>query len=223
MIRIFIGYDKKESVAAYVLAHSIHKRSSMPVSITFLNRDNLRGVYDRPKGEFDSTDFSNSRFIVPYLCNYEGYAVFMDCDMLCLGDVSEFANFMTLHTRWTQSVHVVKHKHVPKEETKFLGAIQTKYEKKNWSSVMVFNNAMCRELTVDAVNKKPGLWLHQFGWTDRVGGLPAEWNCLVGQPMGERPPKLIHYTEGTPCFDAYKDCEFSDIWHAEREDMLSHA
>ena len=106
MLRLFIGYDPRETIAAHVLAHSINSRSSIPVSFTLLNRQNLKGIYDRPRGEFESTDFSLSRFIVPYLCNYEGWAVFLDCDMLCLGDVVELAHYMTLANRWNQAVQV---------------------------------------------------------------------------------------------------------------------
>ena len=88
MIPIYIGYDRKETVAYHVLSHSILTRAQQPVSISPLNRENLKPAYWRPRGEFDSTDFSNSRFIVPYLQDYEGFAIFMDCDMLCRTDIS---------------------------------------------------------------------------------------------------------------------------------------
>lgn len=186
----------------------------------------MQGIYSRPKGEFDSTDFSNSRFLVPYLSGYRGWSVFMDCDMVVLGDVIELAHFMSLHSRWTKAVHVVQHDYTPKEKTKFLGAIQSEYKYKNWSSVMVFNNEMCRELTPENVNTKPGLWLHQFKWTtpDKIGKLPPAWNYLVGEENNDASNiKLIHYTKGTPCFKDYADSEYAEVWHAEREDMLSHA
>lgn len=225
LLKIFIGYDKNEIVAYHVLAQSIIERSSIPVAIIPLNRDNLKHIYKRPKGDLDSTDFSISRFLVPYLCNYEGFAVFMDCDMLCVGDVAELASYMSMQARWSQSVFVVKHKYTVNEETKFLGAIQTQYEKKNWSSVMIFNNAMCRALTPEYVNKAPGLELHQFKWTneDLIGRLPKGWNYLVGEENQEKEHlRLIHYTKGTPCFDEYMHCEWSDLWHKEKQTLLSH-
>lgn len=224
MIRIFIGYDYREAVAYHVLSHSIQRRASCPVSITPLNRVNLKGIFDRPRGELESTDFSLSRFIVPYLCNYEGWAVFMDCDMLCLGDIAEVASYMTLRTRWSQAVQVVKHVYQPKEEVKFLGERQTIYEKKNWSSLMVFNNALCRSLTPEFVNAAPGLALHQFKWTtdDKIGSIPRQWNYLVGEENQMTPPKLVHYTNGGPYFSDYATCEFANEWWEEFKDM-THA
>ena len=223
MIRLFIGWDDRESISYHVLSHSILKRASCPVSITPLNRQNLIGAYERPRGDMESTDFSISRFIVPYLCNYDGYAVFMDCDMLCLGDIAELARYMTLHTRWTQAVHVAKHDYTPKEEKKFLGEIQTRYEKKNWSSVMVFNNALCRNLTPEFVNTAPGLALHQFKWTteDKIGGLPKTWNYLVGEENQEPNPRLIHFTKGGPWFREFANCEYADAWRAELNSVFS--
>jgi len=166
-----------------------------------------------------------SRFIVPYLCGYRGFAVFMDCDMLCLGDIAELARYTSLADQYGHSCRVVKHAYKPKNDTKFLGAIQTSYEKKNWSSMMIFNNTLCQELTLKAVNEKPGLWLHQFGWTEphRIGGLPLEWNYLVGEEnQTSHPPKLVHFTQGTPCFPEYQNCEYADLWRAEREEMLGY-
>src|SRR6267143_6688150 len=223
MIRIFIGFDPRESLSAYVLQHSIRSRSSIPISFTLLDRQNLKGIYDRPRGEFESTDFSLSRFIVPYLCNYEGWAVFLDCDMLCMGDVVELAHYMTLANRWNQAVQVVKHGYVPRLEKKFLGETQTTYERKNWSSLMIFNNALCRNLTKEAVNSQPGLWLHRFHWTEdeKVGSIPKVWNYLVSEDNQCYPQeaRMVHFTNGGPWFKEYENCEFSDLWRQERDEM----
>ena len=232
MLRVFIGYDKRETVAFHVLSHSILARASIPVAIIPLNRDNLKGIYRRERGELESTDFSLSRFLVPYLCGYEGHAVFMDCDMVCVGDIAELGHYTSISEQYSYAVRVAKHRYVPKGATKFLGATQTDYEKKNWSSVILFNNALCRELTLEAVHNNSGLWLHQFKWTteDRIGNLPPGWNHLVGEnseadmdALHQYPLKLIHYTLGTPCFAEYADCAHSDLWHKEREAMLHAA
>lgn len=223
LLRIFIGYDQREKVAYHVLAHSILKRSSVPVSITPVARQNMP-FYKRERGEFESTEFSITRFLVPALCDFQGYAVFMDSDMLCLGDVAEFANYMTLMDHYGTAVRVVKHQYSPQESTKFLGQPQTKYERKNWSSVMLFNNRLCDRLTIDYVQSAHGLDLHQFKWTrdDRIQNLPREWNWLVDEPGYDKGiPKLLHYTKGTPCFTDYANCAWSNEWHAERADMLS--
>ncbi len=225
MLRIFIGFDKDEKVAYHVLSHSILKRSSIPVSITPLNRDCLRGFFFRARGELDSTDFSITRFLVPFICDYEGYALFMDCDMLCRGDVAELAAYTSLMHHYNTAVRVVKHQYQPTEETKFLGQIQTKYEKKNWSSVMLFNNTLCRNLTPEYVEKAHGLDLHQFKWVKehQIGNLPKTWNWLIDEPGYEGcEAKLLHFTKGTPCFKEYQNCTGSDLWYEERADMLKH-
>lgn len=225
MIRVFIGFDSHESVAYHVLQHSIMRNSTAPISITPLFLKNFSRWYDRPRGEFDSTEFAITRFLVPLLCDFQGYAVFMDCDMLCRGDIGELANFMTLTTRWTRAVHVVKHKYQPSQQTKFLDQPQTVYSRKNWSSVMLFNNSACRALTREYVTNAPGLDLHQFKWCadDMIGEIPKTWNYLVGEPEQCAPSeaRLIHYTNGTPCFPEYANCEFSDEWRAELA-MVNH-
>lgn len=223
MLRIFIGYDDAERIAYHVLCHSIQRRASIPISITPLNRATLTAVFDRPRGEYDSTDFSISRFIVPYLCDFEGWAVFMDCDMLCLGDVAVLANFMSLMEKYGTAIRCVQHDYTPKSETKFLHQKQTTYDRKNWSSMMVLNNALCRKLTPDYVRTAPGLALHRFDWiaNDKIRQAPKEWNVLVGEenqaPLADA--KLIHFTNGGPWFHDYKDCEGSELWFDELEHM----
>ena len=118
---------------------------------------------------------------------------------------------------------VVKHNHIPKETVKFLGEPQSKYEKKNWSSVMLFNNDKCRALTPEYVNQASGLELHQFKWLagdDLIGALPDCWNHLVGYSSPRQDASLVHYTLGGPYFDPYRDCEYSKEWFAERDAML---
>ena len=223
MIRIFIGYDDRERVSAFVLADSIVQRSSVPVSISFVNRANLKGVFERERGRYESTDFSLSRFMVPYLSGFEGWSVFMDCDMVCLGDVEELARYMSLSSRWSRAVYVVKHDYAPREHTKFLGEKQMGYAKKNWSSVIVFNNALCTKLMPEYVACATGLELHQFKWTedDYVGAMPKSWNYLVGEDNQCAPEdaRLIHFTNGAPCFADYANCEFSHEWWAQYEHM----
>ena len=219
MIRVFIGYDAVEAVAFSVLAHSINVRASQPVQIAPVMLDQLQGVYRRERNPLQSTEFSFSRFLVPWLCGFEGWAVFMDCDMLVREDIAEL--WKLRDERY--AVQVVKHMHVPKEETKFLGAVQTKYEKKNWSSVMLMNCARCTALTPDYVNRASGLELHQFKWLEGdhlIGEIPHAWNHLVGYDPPRRDASLVHYTIGGPYFDAYRDCEYAKEWFAERDAML---
>jgi len=203
VIRVFIGYDTRETIAYHVLCQSILEHTSEPVSFTPVRFNHIQ----RPR-EQQSTDFSFSRFIVPYLCDYDGQAIFMDCDMLCRGDIKELMSFYdSFH-----SVQVVKHDYVPSTDTKFLGQKQTAYKMKNWSSVMLFNNWRCNQLTSEYVNKASGMDLHQFKWATSIGSLPPEWNYLVGEDQPDVDPKLVHFTLGGPWFDEYKDCEYADEW-----------
>lgn len=195
------------------MAESIMQNSSVPVSITFLHRDMLK-MFTRQKSIHDSTDFSNSRFLVPYLFDYHGWTLFTDNDMIVTADIKEL--FDMADDRY--AVMCVKHNQVCESDTKFLGAEQTSYAYKNWSSVMLFNNAKCKSLTLDYVNSAPGLDMHQFKWlesVDLVGDLPLEWNYLVeNKNQTGAEPKLIHYTCGGPYFKETKYCEHSDKWHS---------
>lgn len=219
MINVFIGYDPREAVAFSVLAYSIHRRASEAVCIAPLMLDQLKDIYTRERHPLQSTDFSFTRFLTPYLSNYTGWSIFMDCDMLVLDDI---AKLWALRDK-RYAVQVVKHNHVPKEEIKFLGSKQTKYEKKNWSSVILFNNAKCRALTPDYVNSATGLELHQFKWLgndDLIGEIPHHWNHLVGYDVPNPDVSLVHYTIGGPYFEEYKNCEYAEAWRKELERML---
>jgi len=219
MINICIGYDGREAVAFNVLAYSIHRRSSQPVSIAPLMLSQLQSVFHRERHPLQSTDFSFTRFLTPHMSDYSGWSIFMDCDMLVLDDIAKL--WALRDERY--AVMVVKHDHVPTEERKFLNEPQTRYEKKNWSSVMLFNNARCRALTPEFVNSASGLELHQFKWLgddQLIGALPPQWNHLVAYNTPRQDAALVHYTLGGPYFDKYRDCEYSKEWFAERDAML---
>lgn len=217
-LRVFIGYDPREAVAFSVLAFSIQRRASSPVSITPLMLSQLAGIYTRERHPLQSTDFSFTRFLTPHLCGYRGWALFMDCDMLMLDDV---ARLWALRDE-RYAVQVVKHNHVPRENTKFLDSAQTKYEKKNWSSVMLFNNARCAALTPQYVNAASGLELHQFKWLSEegaIGEIPHRWNHLVGYDPPDSDVSNVHFTLGGPYFDGFRDCEYADDWRREHAAM----
>lgn len=219
MIDIYIGYDPVERVAFNVLANSIHLRASQSVSISPVMLSQLNGVFTRERDPLQSTEFSFSRFLVPYLSGYQGWAIFMDCDMLVLDDIAKLWELRD--DRY--AVQVVKHDHVPPETEKFLGRTQTRYQKKNWSSVMLFNNAKCTALTPAYVNTASGLELHQFKWLDDdslIGELPSRWNHLVGFDAPRDDAGIVHFTIGGPYFNEYKNCEYAEAWFAERDSTL---
>ena len=218
MIRIFIGFDARETVAWHVLTHSIMARSSQPVSFVPLALQNLKGVFTRERNPLQSTDFAFTRFLTPYLSGYEGWSIFMDCDMLVRDDIAKLWD--ARDDRY--AVMCVKHDHRPSETVKFHNEKQTAYAKKNWSSVMLFNNAKCRALTPEFVNTASGLELHQFKWLpgdDLIGELPVRWNYLVGSTEGVPDPGNVHFTVGGPYFKEFARCEYADDWFREQQAM----
>lgn len=224
MLRIFIGYDERETVAYHVLAHSILRQATQPVSITPLVRSQLHVYgFTRPRAAGESTDFAYSRFMVPALCGYYGLAVFMDCDMLLRADICEVGAYVYQSEK---AVAVCQHDYIPRQSTKFLGQVQSAYPRKNWSSFILFDTAKCTALTPDYVNTASPADLHRFRWLrdDAIGTLPLSWNYLVGEDnQSTDPPKNIHFTNGTPCFPEYANCDYADEWFAERDRMLSAA
>ena len=218
--RVFIGFDSKEVVAYHVLCQSILDHASVPVSFVPIALNNLGGIFTRERNQLQSTEFSFSRFLVPYLSQFQGWSLFTDCDMLFRRDIAEL---------WalrddSYAVMCCKHDYQPKEETKFFGQVQTKYEKKNWSSVMLFNNAECTALSADYVNNATGLQLHQFKWLDsddRIGSLPLAWNHLVGVYDYDPAAANVHFTEGGPYFADYADSDYADEWFRAR-DRVNH-
>ncbi len=210
MIPIFIGYDSKVKIAYHVLAESILKNSSTPVTISPINLSNLKNIYTRKQDPLASTEFSFSRFLVPHLMNYNGWAIFMDSDMLMLSDITELWNLRNED----YAIQVCKHDYTPSSKNKFLGNNQTIYAKKNWSSLMLIDCSKCKTLTPEYVNTKSGLELHQFKWLDEnlIGNIPLEWNWLVGEYPYKKDVHNVHFTEGGPYFKDYKNTEYANEW-----------
>ena len=210
MIDVFIGYDEGEKIAYHVLSESIRRNSSQPVSITPLCLSNIPD-FTRTKQDNQSTDFAFSRFMVPYLRKYQGYSIFMDCDMMFRGDIAELWGMRN----YIYSVMCCKHDYEPKQGVKFRGAKNEKFPKKNWSSMMIMNNSLCHNLTLDYVNNASGLELHQFKWLpneEAIGKIPLEWNWLVGEYDYNPNAKNVHWTLGGPYFEEYARSDYADEW-----------
>lgn len=228
--KIFVGYDSREDVAFEVCRYSILKKSSIPVEIIPIKQSDLRksGLYWREKGQYESTEFSFSRFLTPYLANYEGWAMFVDCDFLYLADIKELRDLIVDEK---YAIMCVQHDYAPKETTKMDGAVQTVYPRKNWSSMVLYNcgHPKNRVLTPDLVNSQTGAFLHRFQWLqdDEIGSIPFVWNFLEGhnRVVESDPstlPRAIHYTRGGPWFEAWKNCDFADLWLNERDEYLNN-
>lgn len=222
VLTIGIGFDQVESTAWHTLAHSILSRSSRPVALIPIKQSTLSGIYARERDARQSNEFSFTRFLLPYLCGYQGWSVFMDCDMLVRCDIAEL--FALADDRY--AVQVVKHQYAPANSTKYLGAVQYAYPKKNWSSVMLFNNARCAALTPEFISHAEGLALHQFKWLDAeelIGDLPLTWNWLVGEyaigyaGVEQSAINNVHFTVGGPYFVEYARAkiDFMDEWFRE--------
>jgi len=222
-MKIFVGWDSREDIAYQVCKHSILSKQPNAEVIP-LKQNELReqGLYWRDVDKLASTEFTFTRFLIPELAHYQGWALFMDCDMILTTDIEEL--FDQADDKY--AVMCVKHDYTPREGLKMDGKQQTIYPRKNWSSVMLVNCAhlsnavLHKELVNDA--EISGAYLHRFSWLkdEEIGELDHTWNYLVGVYDDIDVPKLIHYTEGGPWFENYRNCEFHELWKAELYDMF---
>jgi hypothetical protein len=219
-IQIFIGYEESERRAYDVCVSSIKSRSS--IKINKLHTSTLPNWY-REKEPFQSTDFTYTRFLCPELMDFQGISIFCDCDFLWLSNPANLIDYLSPE----HAVSVVKHpQYIPNSAIKMDGKPQHKMGRKNWASMMVFNNShpANRILTNKYVNEHvPGRDLHTFKWLNdsQIGSIPLDWNCLDDYYLLEN-PKAIHYTDGGPWFDNYKQTMYSDLW-LEEEKTLNEA
>ena len=213
---VFVGYDSREDIAAKVCVFSISSRSQLPLeNLSFLKSENIK-QYTRAKEINQSTDFTYTRFMIPFMENYKGFSVFCDCDFLFQADIKDLISSIDN----TKAVSVVKHPaYIPNSTIKMDGIEQHIMKRKNWASLMVFNNAhpSNKVLTPLFVNTvMPGRKLHQFDWLqdDEIGSVPLDWNTLDDYYLLDA-PKAIHFTDGGPWFADYKNTMYSKKWIAE--------
>ncbi|NDH09965.1 MAG: glycosyltransferase [Gammaproteobacteria bacterium] len=210
-INIVVGFDQREAVAYHTFVQSIIDKASIPVNFTPLA---IKSLKDYTENHTDkSNDFIYSRFLTPYLNNYEGWAIFADGDMICQTDIKELWDLRDE----SKALLVVKHDYQTKMHKKYLGNINENYPRKNWSSLILWNCAHHKHkvLTPEFISSQTGKYLHRFSWLDDndIGELPWDWNYLAIEYPENRKAKLIHYTLGTPCFSDFKNSQMSDIWH----------
>jgi lipopolysaccharide biosynthesis glycosyltransferase len=211
MIRLFIGFDPREAVAYHTFCQSIIEWTTQPVAITPLVLHALPRYTELHND--GSNTFVYSRFLTPFLCDFTGWAIFADGDMVCRADIAELWALRDS----AKAVQVVQHDYQTKAERKYLGNKNQNYPRKNWSSLMLWNCAhpKHRELTPEFLMQQTGRFLHRFTWLDdaEIGALPAEWNWLTTEYPDNDDAKLLHYTLGTPCFDDYWDTDMANEWH----------
>ena len=220
MLKIFVGFDGKvEPVAYHVFCQSVIEKSSIPVSFTPLA---LNTLSDYKETHTDGSNaFIYSRFLVPYLCDFKGMALFVDGDMICRADIAEI---LWEHEQ-DEAVKVVKHYYQTKHPIKYLGSKNEDYPKKNWSSVMLWNcsHHLNKQLTPKFIMEKQGKYLHRFEWLkyeDQVGKLDETWNWLETEYEYNKDAKLVHHTLGTPCFKDYQSTDYSQEWWETYQRMI---
>lgn len=220
-ITLVIGYDPRESIAYHVLCQSVLERTSVPVQFIPLHVPML-GDFD---GQQDGTNaFIYSRFLVPEIMSFDGWAIYCDSDMMLRADLAELWSLRDDSKAVMVCKHDYKTRHVYKSIGTAMEAKNQDYPRKNWSSLVMWNCAhpsnrfMKRQFAATAGGKA----LHRFSWLndDEIGSLPIEWNWLVGEYPYEKNAKLVHFTLGAPCFDHYKRCDYSNEWHGYANEVL---
>lgn len=215
MINVYIGYDEREHLAAEVCKFSIKINSG--IDAKYLKSKDIP-QFTRPREPKQSTDFTYTRFLVPFLEGYKGYSVFCDCDFVFLYSINSLMRSIDP----MKAISVAKHpSYIPNSLTKMDGVSQHRMPRKNWASLIVFNNEheSCKKLTPDYVNNiHPGRSLHLLEWVDDadIGSIPLEWNTLDDYYHFAN-PKAIHYTDGGPWFENYQETMYSDIWKSYYE------
>jgi len=220
MFNIYIGWDSREDIAYQVCEHSIIRRTRRnKVQVIPVKQNEMREskFYWRDHDKLSSTEFTLTRFLVPYLNNYTGWAVFCDCDTVWKVDPAELFDLVDPD----KAVQVVKHDYTPSEGTKMDNQVQLPYPRKNWSSMILWNceHPSNKKLDLKTVNTASPRFLHRFEWLEdnEIGELDHCWNWLVGwyDVENDGDPKIIHYTEGGPWFEKTRHCELDLVWKQE--------
>lgn len=228
-LRVFIGWDPREQDAYRVAEASIRRRSSIRLDVSPLMLEPLRNLrlYERPTERraggqlWDviskapmATEFALTRFLVPHLAGYRGWALYTDCDFLWRDDVAQLLAFADE----SKALMCVPHLYRPVEGLKMDGQIQSAYPRKNWSSLMLWNCGHLKHAgQLERVNRWPGLWMHQFRWLEEqdLGYLPEAWNWLEGSSPSSMNPCAVHFTRGTPDMAGYENVAYADEWRKE--------
>jgi len=214
--KIYIGYDSRHPIASKVCEYSLRKHSK-DLDIELLKLSDLEQLYWREYKD-QSTEFTYTRFLVPYLQDYNGWALFCDDDFLFLKDVKKI--FKYANDKY--AVMCCQHDYTPRAITKMLGKKQIPYKRKNWSSLMLINcgHESVKKLDLSTVSEQSGKYLHQFEWLKphEIGSIPRHWNWLVNwyKETDEDKPSALHFTEGGPWI---VDSEYKDLWLKYKKQM----
>ena len=218
-VDIVVGFDQKEAVAYHTFVQSVINTATLPVRFLPLNINSL-STY-KEVHEDGSNNFIYSRFLVPYLLNFKGWAIYADGDMVCLEDIKKLWDLRDEN----YAVQVVKHNYKTKITKKYLGHKNEDYPRKNWSSLILWNckHPSHKILTPKFIQKQNGAYLHRSSWIkdNEIGELKKEWNWLAMEYEEKDDINLIHYTIGTPCFKEYENTSLASYWKKSFLNLLN--
>lgn len=216
---VYVGYDTRLDTVYNVCEHSIRRNSNVNVIPLIQSELRHNNLYYRGIDKLASTEFTITRFLVPTLNQFKGWALFCDCDFLFTIDVNEV--FDLAEDKY--AVMVVKHNYTPKTNIKMDNKHNHSILRKNWSSFILYNceHHSNKKLDTTLVNTAAPEYLHRFMWLDDeyIGELDHTYNWLVGyyNETLDIKPKILHYTDGGPWFDNYSNVEYHDMWKKEYE------
>ena len=218
VIDLIVGFDQKEAVAYHTFVQSVIENASNPVRFMPLDMKSLKEYSE--KHNDGSNEFIYSRFLVPHLMNFKGWAIYADGDMICVEDIKKLWDLRDEK----YAVQVVQHDYQTKVKKKYWGNKNENYPRKNWSSVVIWNceHEKHKILSPNFIQNQTGSFLHRFHWLndDEIGDIDKKWNWLAMEYEEKKGINLIHYTIGTPCFKEYSNGPFSSYWNKSFLDTL---
>jgi hypothetical protein len=226
-VRMFIASDQRNAKAEKALEYSIRKHGTEPVEITWMRAGdpgwmggteaefragkvewNLGRPANKPWGSAGggcATEFTRFRMILPCKAGYAGRAIYLDPDMLVLGDIRQL---------WEQPM-----------DGKALMAISSKR-----FDVLLFDcgHNFWTNPAWPKQDKIRGDYIHGAPLRDiiirngQVGWLTQDWDCLDGAGYEEGKTKLVHYTnmntqpwrpwEGVIPYTPHRDPRMVKLW-----------
>ena len=238
MITLYIGFDSSnhgQQVAFDVCKRSV-LRFTNDINIVKLSKQNLKDkrIYLRDNDNDASTEFTYTRFLVPFLNSYDGYAIFCDSDFIWRCDINELKQYFDN----SKAISCIQHKYDKcNSSLKMDGLKQEWYPRKNWSSLMIFNcsHPDCGNLTIDSIAHQTPQWLHRMVWTidENIGSIMKTYNYLLGYYNDDDDPKVVHLTDGGPWHNdwytnkIFKDTKYEIEWMRylndyEKDDLQSY-
>jgi len=219
MIRVFTGYDPREAIGHAVFVQSLLDHATQPLQITPLAETGM------PAG---SNAFTYSRFLVPWLCDFEGWAIFLDgSDMLMQADIAELYALRDPQ----YAVQCVQHapyktRHPIKYRGTSMQCPNRDYARKNWASAMLINCEHpawpgVRSCVMQGDDSTRLAVLQLTILNAHIGpSLPCRWNVLADEGQPIEGAAVLHWTAGGVFIPSYADSPGAALWRAARDRML---